>query len=191
LLLQATEENQKYGSKAADDGAPSRKAKNILQKVLNKSGWLEVGGQQAAACVLGEKSFVSSHKFTLLFGWDAVKRFMESHDNGTEFDQEISLDDFLETDASGKFVSISQWEKYTSKGEVLKDFNLYDYAGLIESKPIKPVKEKKSASEAGRHSSTRILFTPGSKSSKCFFQIVLSSHSSVCWFGGKSSAVSW
>ena len=53
-----------------------RKATNILQKTLNKSGYLEVADQQAAAAVLGYDSFFSSHKFTFCFIWDARAQWL-------------------------------------------------------------------------------------------------------------------
>ena len=56
-----------------------RKATNILQKTLNKSGYLEVADQQAAAAVLGYDSFFSSHKFTFCFIWDARPSWLSRH----------------------------------------------------------------------------------------------------------------
>ena len=77
LLMQANEEYNKYGSRAQDYGTDVRKATNILQKVLNKSGYLEVADQQAAAAaVLGHASFLCSHKFTYCFIWDARARWL-------------------------------------------------------------------------------------------------------------------
>ena len=70
-MMQANEEYNKYGSRAEDSGTSIRKATNILQKTLNKSGYLEVADQQAAAAVLGYESYFSSHKFTFCFIWDA------------------------------------------------------------------------------------------------------------------------
>ena len=45
-----------------------RKATSILQKILNKSEYLEMADQQAAAAVLGY-DFFSSHKFTYCYIW--------------------------------------------------------------------------------------------------------------------------
>ena len=57
LLHQASLDQIKYGTTAIDDKAASRKAKNLLQKFLNKSGIMEISDQQVAAAVLGYKSF--------------------------------------------------------------------------------------------------------------------------------------
>ena len=45
LMVQTNEVYNKYGSRAEDTGTRIRKATNILQKTLNKSGYLGVADQ--------------------------------------------------------------------------------------------------------------------------------------------------
>ena len=67
LLYSAQLALRQYGSIAQDAGTMSRNAKFLLQKVLHKTGLIEVGAQQAAAANLGYNSFFTSHKFTYVF----------------------------------------------------------------------------------------------------------------------------
>ena len=67
LFHQAQIAKRKYGSTASDAGTESRNAKFILQKVLNKIGNIEVSAQQAAASMLGNNSFFTTHKFRFVF----------------------------------------------------------------------------------------------------------------------------
>ena len=68
-----------------------------MQKVLNKTGLIEVGAQQAAAANLGYNFFFSCHKFTYVFIWDAVKRLRrlnvgkESHKDDSDTDEIASI----------------------------------------------------------------------------------------------------
>ena len=86
-----------------------------MQKVLHKTGLIEVGAQQAAAANLGYNSFFSSHKFCYIFIWDAVRRLRNStvgenlqHDNNDSDD----FESVLEVDEEGNFFSITQFDKY-------------------------------------------------------------------------------
>ena len=74
LLYSAQLALRQYGSIAQDAGTMSRNAKFLLQKVLHKTGLIEVGAQQAAAANLGYNSYFTSHKFCYVFIWDAVRR---------------------------------------------------------------------------------------------------------------------
>ena len=74
LLYTAQLALRTYGSVADDAGSETRNTKCLMQKVLHKTGLMEVGAQQAAAANLGYDSFFSSHKFCYIFIWDAVKR---------------------------------------------------------------------------------------------------------------------
>ena len=104
-----------YGSVADDAGTKTRNTKCLMQKVLHKTGLMEVGAQQAAAANLGYESFFSSHKFCYIFIWDAVKR-LRSINVGEELQNDNSdSDDFesvLEVDVEGSFFSITQFDKF-------------------------------------------------------------------------------
>ena len=63
LLYTAQLALRKYGSVAHDAGSRTRNTKCLMQKVLHKTGLIEVGAQQAAAANLGYNSFFSSHNF--------------------------------------------------------------------------------------------------------------------------------
>ena len=142
LLLQATEANKKYGSVAGDHGSASRKAKNLLQKALNKQGWSEIGNQQAASSVLGEKSYFSTHKFTF-FVWDARREWLMAPDQKDDCEDILSeVSSSVETEAAtGKLVGITQFQKYDSRGEDLAKICLYDYAATIVTKKLAKIKK--------------------------------------------------
>ena len=173
LLLQATEANQKYGSVADDHGSESRKAKNILQKVLNKQGWSEIG-DQAAITVLGEKSYFTK-KFTFVFIWEARKEWLRIH--SPENDEEDSADpvegsENIATESETGIIGVSQFDKYEARGPALAKIGLYDYASMIRTKKITSQKTEKTG--PGRPRSKTFPFREGSKPSKCFEQIVSS-----------------
>ena len=115
LMMLANEEYNKYGSRAEDNGTRIRKATNILQKTLNKSGYLEVADQQAAAAVLGYDSFFSSHKFTYCFIWDARACWLSLQQNSSsDVDFDDTNDDVeqdgvsnIEVDDTGKLIGLS------------------------------------------------------------------------------------
>ena len=127
-MMQANEEYNKYGSRAEDNGTSIRKATNILQKTLNKSGYLEVADQQAAAAVLGYDSFFSSHKFNYCFIWDARARWLSLHcSSSNDADIDDTNDDVehdgvlnIEVDDSGKLFGLSQFEMYVHRGDMLE-----------------------------------------------------------------------
>ena len=139
LLMQANEEYNKYGSRAQDYGTNARKATNILQKILNKSGYLEVAAQQAAAAVLGYDSFLCSHKFTYCFIWDARARWLSLQSSSSnvsdpeDIDDEVEHDGVsnIEVDDSGKLIGLSQYDMYLLRGSSLEYLPLYDYSGCI------------------------------------------------------------
>ena len=115
LLYTAQLALSKYGSVAHDAGTTTRNTKCLMQKVLHKTGLIEVGAQQAAAANLGYNSFFSSHKFCYIFIWDAVRRLRKSN-VGEELQHDNSDNDefesVLEVDMEGKVFSITQFDKY-------------------------------------------------------------------------------
>ena len=112
----------------------TRNAKFLMQKVLHKTGLIEVGAQQAAASNLGYNSYFSSHKFCYIFIWDAVKRLRrlnvgeESHKDDSDNDDFESV---LDVDEDGNFFSITQFDKYIWRSSAFPFFSLYDYACCI------------------------------------------------------------
>ena len=127
-MMQANEEYNKYGSRAQDYGTNARKATNILQKILNKSGYLEVADQQAAAAVLGYDSFLCSHKFTYCFIWDARARWLSLQSSSPNLTNKEDTDDDVEDDGvsniqvdhTGKLMELSRFEMYVLRGPTLK-----------------------------------------------------------------------
>ncbi|MCP4054910.1 MAG: hypothetical protein GY739_18095, partial [Mesoflavibacter sp.] len=78
LMAQADKELKLYGSKAKDAGTAKRNAKCVLQKILHKTGQLEMSAQQVAAGVMDEKSEFSSHAFKFMFIWSILKQYRQS-----------------------------------------------------------------------------------------------------------------
>ena len=89
LLYTAQLALRKFGSVADDSGSSSRCTKYLMQKVLHKTGQIEVADQQAAAANLGYDSFFCSHKFCYVFIWDAVKR-LNSRSSVGELQEDFS-----------------------------------------------------------------------------------------------------
>ena len=125
---------RKYGSEAQDAGTNTRNTKCLMQKVLHKTGLIEVGAQQAAAANLGYNSFFSSHKFCYIFIWDVVRRLRKSnireefqHGNSDSED----FESVLETDMDGNFFSIAQFDKYIWRSSPLSYYSYYDYGCCI------------------------------------------------------------
>ena len=115
LLYSAQLALRQYGSVARDAGTMSRNAKFLLQKVLHKTGLIEVGAQQAAAANLGYNSFFPSHKFTYVFIWDAVKRLRRLNFGEDLREDGSDSDDFesvLDVDEDGKFFSVTEFDRY-------------------------------------------------------------------------------
>ena len=122
---------RQYGSVAEDAGTKTPNAKFFIQKVLHKTGLIEVGAQQAAAANLGYNSFFSTHKFSYIFIWDAVKRLRRRNVDEQSQNDDSDSDDFesaLELDEDGKFFSISQFDKHFWWSSALAHLSLYDYA---------------------------------------------------------------
>ena len=159
LMMQANEEYNKYGSRAEDSGTSIRKATNILQKTLNKSGYLEVADQQAAAAVLGYDSFFSSHKFTFCFIWDARAQWLSLQQSSSydaavdDTDDDVEQDGVLniEVDDSGKLIGLSQYKMYLLRGPDLELLPLYDYTATVrvhrEKKSIAGRKQRRPTSK--------------------------------------------
>ncbi|MEL6972841.1 MAG: hypothetical protein AAFO02_21930, partial [Bacteroidota bacterium] len=135
--------------------------KNIsgfFEKTLNKSGYLEVADQQAAAAVLGYDSFFSSHKFTFCFIWDARAQWLSlqhssSYDAAVDdTDDDVEQDGVLniEVDDSGKLIGLSQFKMYLLRGPKLELLPLYDYSACIrlhrEKKSIAGRKQRRPTS---------------------------------------------
>ena len=134
LLYTAQLALRKYGSVADDAGSMTRNTKCLMQKVLHKTGLIEVGAQQAAAANLGYNSYFSSHKFCYIFIWDAVRRLRKSnarvevhHDNSDSED----FESLLEKDTDGNFFSISQFDKYIWRSSSFSYYSYYDYGCCI------------------------------------------------------------
>ena len=111
---------RKYGSVAPDAGSKTRNTKCLMQKLLHKTGLIEVGAQQAAAANLGYNSF-----FTRYRKYNLGEKFL--HDGSDSEDLEY----VLETDVEGTFFSISQFEKYLWRSTALSLLSYYDYGCSI------------------------------------------------------------
>ena len=173
LILQAEEQFRKYGTKATDAQAADRKAKNILQKCLNKHDLLEVSDQQAAAAVLGYDSFISSHKFAFVEPWKAVCRHRELQGQSTQADEDGILEDLEIEHATGKAISVSTLDRYFNRGKQLQMYSLYMYTLMIgHRKPLK--KTKQNSSTRGRSENPTFPYKANSKASKCFEQMMRS-----------------
>ena len=74
-LIHAAQQNaMKYPSRAEDTGEHIRRSKLLLTKVLNRmSAGIEVSDTQVAMMLLGNPSYVSTHRFWLCFIWPALK----------------------------------------------------------------------------------------------------------------------
>ena len=105
---------RQYGSVAQDAGTMTRNAKFLMQKVLHKTGLIEVGAQQAAAANLGQNSFFSQ-KFCYIFIWDAIKRLRKLNVGEDSRNDDRDSDDFqsvLDVDEDGTAFCITQFDKY-------------------------------------------------------------------------------
>ena len=168
LMLQAHEERMRFGSKASDNLKSSRTAKNILQKTLNKTNYLEVGDNQAAAAVLGYNSFISSHKFTYCFVWDAVRRWQKYtnsnqlgnlDDSGESDDDDSVLE--VKVDDNGTLIGLSQFDMYLDRGSQLEFLPLYDYCATIRS--CRTSKKKKQGCKVRRPRNKSFAYREGGK----------------------------
>ena len=162
LLYSAQLALRQYGSIAQDAGTMSRNAKFLLQKVLHKTGLIEVGAQQAAAANLGYNSFFTSHKFTYVFIWDAVKR-LRKHNVGEELRNDGSdtedYESVLDVDEEGNFFSITQFDKYLWRPSALGYLSLIDYACCIShSKLRRKSRDREPISSVGRKRLKRYPF---------------------------------
>ena len=134
LLYTAQLALRNYGSVADDAGSATRNTKCLLQKLLHKTGQIEVADQQAAAANLGYDSFFSSHKFCYVFIWDAVKRvkrFYVGEDTHSDTSDSEDFDSLLDVDENGKFFSITQFDKYIWKSSEFSQYSLYDYSCCV------------------------------------------------------------
>ncbi|MCP4051782.1 MAG: hypothetical protein GY739_01750 [Mesoflavibacter sp.] len=122
LLMQSKYEQLKYGSKAEDDGAPTRVSKLIMEKTCNKAGLMEASDQQSAALALGFNSYFSTHEFKFCPIWTAVKHYRKSQktkeskdelENESEYDLYNDLQDELENE--------SEYDLYNDLEDELKD----------------------------------------------------------------------
>ena len=85
-------------------------------------------------------SFFSSHKFTYVFIWDAVKRLRRSNVGEESRDDGSDSDDFesvLHVDEDGKFLSITQFDKYIWRSSALGYLTLIDYACCISHSKLR------------------------------------------------------
>lgn len=147
FILQAEQEFAKYGSTATDAGAADRKAKNMLQKIINKFVILEISDQQATAAVLGHDSFICSHKFTFVEPWIALRKYREMHaEDDSKAEQEADENEVLttlEVDPNTKRAfSNSTLDRYLNRGDELSKYSMYMCALMIGHR--KPVKTKRS-----------------------------------------------
>ena len=177
LLQEAHEEFLKYGSKASDAGCRSRKGKNMLQKLVNKTGIIEVSLMQATAAVLGFDSYLASHKFSWIEPWKAVKMLtenqkkMEDDDDFEQIIEDLANLEFDET--SGKAMRMYNLEKYVNRGPELKQLCLYFYAACVKARrPTKSQRQKGTKSKGGRPSSKTFKFKKDSKPATCYEQIL-------------------
>ena len=172
LLYQAQEEINKYGTKATDAHEPARRAKQILQKLLNKTTMIEVSDQQVAAALLGYKSYLASHTFKFVYPWEALQWYhSRNNDNGV-----MDLDHRLEVEAeSGAAVLTSHWIEYLYRGAKLLKLSFYEYAALIGTNPLsKYKKDTPKSSTRSRRPNATFLFEAGCAAAKCKFQIIMS-----------------
>ena len=178
LIYQSTLEQQKYASQADDNHSKTRKAKNILQKILNKHDLMEVSDQQSAASVIGYKSYFSSHNFTFIQPWAAVSYFRQKcHPNASiEISNENLQDLEIESDTA-KATAMSKFELYLNRGFKLKELCFYDYCMRIGTRAVRNKTKKEDSNnctKAGRPTNATFPFEPHSKPSKCFEQIIMS-----------------
>ena len=100
LVYDAMCSAKKYESKAEDTGTETRNAKYLLTKILNKLNTkVEVSDQQAAMLLLGKRSYYTSHKFTYVFVWEALKNYLKHLEKNSDNEAEVS-DDFENEDQS-------------------------------------------------------------------------------------------
>ena len=170
MCAQANIARMKYGSKAEDARSDSRNAKYLLQRVLNKVGWLEISDQQAAMALLSHDPYYCTHKFTFLFIWDARRRYLASRsqdgDSGDESDGENmgSASVNIVGDDMGKLFGVSQYEMYRSRGDSLKPMSLLDYACCVSMSKMKPTEGKRfRLGMKGRANSGRFAVEPSTK----------------------------
>ena len=126
-----------------------------MQKVLHKTGLIEVGGQQTAAANLGSNSFFTSHKFCYVFIWDAVRRLRRHNFGEDSREDDNDSDDFesvLGVDEDGNFFSITQFDRYIWRSPALGHLSLYDYPCCIShSKVRKKSRDREPISSVGRN----------------------------------------
>ena len=84
-----------------------------MQKVLQKTGVIEVGAQKAATANLVYDPLFGSQMFCYIFIWDAVKRLRSSNVGGALQNDNCDSDDFesmLEVDVECRFFYIIQFD---------------------------------------------------------------------------------
>ena len=182
VIYQADKEHKIYGSTATDAGCRSRKAKNLLQKIINKHGILEISDQQAAAAVLGYDSFLSSHKFAFVEPRKAIAKLHELQhelndideiDDSDDDDDEIELANLEVESETKKAISISSLDRYINRGQALSKYSLYMYTLMIGHRiPLK--KKSNNPQHGGRRDNPTFPFEKNSKPAKCFEQIMKS-----------------
>ena len=131
---------RQYGSVAEDAGTMTRNAKFLIQKVLHRTGLIEVGAQQAAAANLGYNSFFTSHKFCYVFIWDAVRRLRRHNFGEDSREDDSDGDDFesvLDLDEDCIFFSITQFDRYIWRSPALGHLSLYDYSCCISHSKVR------------------------------------------------------
>ena len=153
---------RQFGSIANDAGTDSRTAKCLMQKVLHKAAQIEIADQQAAAANIGIDSFYSSHKFSYVFIWDAVKRLTDNRSDDSKEDGSSAQNDLasvLDVDGDGRFFAITQFDMYIHRSPSFDAISLYDYACCVRtSKDRTDSNQRRSQYMAGRHKLKRYPF---------------------------------
>ncbi len=123
LLLQSTIEKEKYGSKAEDNGAPTRVSKLVLQKTQHKAGLMEASDQQCAALAMGRKSYFSTHEFRFVPIIEAVEHYRKSQKNEEQSDSDSDSD----SDTESKEESKDEFNDNPTRAELNCEFDTAQY----------------------------------------------------------------
>ena len=181
LLKQATDLFKEYGSKATDVGHVDRMSKNILQKVLNMTGNIEVSSMQAVALLLDKDSFISSHHFRFVYIWQAVAAFHESENDFytnievEEADEIEQKDHALYTkfdidEKEKKAVQLSGFHCYKNRGSKLRHLSLFSWVNHIN--PAVSLERNEIQKKRGRKKSKLYKYVKGSDAAKCKQQCI-------------------
>jgi hypothetical protein len=176
IIIEAAQK-QHIPSLADDAGTPSRNAKLLLQRILNRNtAQSEYGQTLCAAVLLGYDSSIKSHNSSWCFttsAIDMVSQFVQENDVqqsnvlddfSTEAEDASMIDtlkdigDYVQNDSDGVVqisnddeegpkLKISTAEQYKHRGQCLKDLNLYEYGALIMETKRK---EERTSKGAGR-----------------------------------------